>query len=356
MEKFSEKITWFMPLPKREMLVDTQNTSVLANCELFSSGRDALLRALKIENFSKSQTLWIPEYFCPSVATTLKKFFDVKNYIDIPSEKSPRFQTLQPKENDAVLTVNFFGLRNAKIWDDWFENKKNILRIDDISHTPFSSNWTSCPRADYIFASLRKTLPLPDGGYLWKKNSTPSNIFLSGGECANFATDMLSAACAQFSFGYDSRAELLYYSGENKLAAKNNVSRISKYSLEILRKLDVANIAKKTSENLFAFLTSFEDSEKCFELNRNFSNLSAPSNIFCPVLKFANISLRDRVHNALFDIGVMPSIYWGGLGKDISQSAGEERDTTLVIPIDFRHTQDDSMRVGKFISEVCADF
>ncbi len=354
MEKFSEKITWFMPLAKSDILVDAQTTPISTDRELFSSGRDALMRALKIENFSKARKLWIPEYFCPSVKITLQKIVDLKIYTDIPSEESPRFQSLQPNEGDAVLVVNFFGLRHPDIWDNWFANKKNILRIDDLSHAPFSA-WSKSARADYVFASLRKTLPLLDGGYLWKKNSTPSNMFLCAGECSAFATDMLAAACTQETFGYDERAESLYYSGENKLAAKTSVSRISKYSMEILRKLDVEKIAKKTSENLVAFLSAFDDSDKCFELNRKFDNFIDPSSVFCPILKFCDIRLRDKVHNALFDIGAMPSIYWGGFGQDTSESTRIERDTTLAIPIDFRHSINDAERVGKFISKICAD-
>ncbi len=354
MEKFSEKITWFMPLAKSDMLVDAQTTAIANDRELFSSGRDALMRALKIEKFSKARKLWIPEYFCPSVATTLKKIVDLKIYIDIPSEESPRFQTLRPTEGDAVLVVNFFGLRRPDIWDNWFANKKNILRVDDLSHAPFSA-WSKSPHADYVFASLRKTLPLLDGGYLWKKSSTPSNMFLCAGECSAFAADMLGAACSQETFGYDEHAQSLYYSGENKLATKASVSRISKYSMEVLRKLDVEKIARKTSKNLSAFLSTFVDSEKCFELNRKFENVSDPSSVFCPILKFCDIHLRDKVHNALFDIDVMPSIYWGGFGQDTLESTRAERDTTLAIPIDFRHSTNDAERVGKFISKICAD-
>jgi hypothetical protein len=40
------------------------------------------------------------------------------------------------------------------------------LLVEDHSHDPFSP-WAVGSSADYAFCSLRKTLPVPDGGLLW---------------------------------------------------------------------------------------------------------------------------------------------------------------------------------------------
>jgi hypothetical protein len=350
MEKFSEKITWFMPLPNGEFLKSDKSSKILQPLELFSSGRDALFRILKIENFSDSQTLWIPEYFCPSVVRTLKKFINIKFYLDYPSEKEPRFQSLTPNENDAILIVNFFGLRRAETWQGWVssQNKKLVI-IEDHSHAPFSQ-WALNSQADYVFASLRKSLPLVDGGYLRTRNLSPKKIFQSGGDTADFAIDMLSASALQRTTGYDEVVNKLYYSGENKLDGKHTISRISKYSFEILRQLDLVKIAKKTSDNLKIFCENFADSNACIELNRKFLNTDDPTSAFNPILKFSSMQLRDKCHNALFEIGVMPSIYWGGLGNEVSEQAHKECDTLLAIPLDFRHSTDVAKRIAQFIS------
>ena len=338
-----------MPLTEQKDYCQSAKPSYFSGLELFSSGRDALFRILKIEKFSNSQTLWIPEYFCPSVVRSLQKIVNVKFYLDYPSEESPRFQTLSPTENDAVLIVNFFGLRRAEIWQQWHSKQtKKIILIEDHSHAPFS-DWTINSQAEYAFASLRKTLPLPDGGYLKKKNSLPQKIFQSGGELSDFGADMLSASALQNSCGYNENVNKLYYSGENKLDGKHTVSRISKYSFSILEKLDIANITKKTSDNLRIFCEHFSDSKNCIELNRKFGNLDSHNTAFNPILKFANMRLRDNCHNALFEIGAMPSIYWGGLGDKVSKHAHEECDTMLAIPLDFRHSADDAQHIAQFI-------
>lgn len=340
-----------MPLADMKDLCQTEKSTDFSEFEFLSSGRDAIFRILKIENFSNSQTLWIPEYFCPSVVRSLQKVVNIKFYHDYPSEESPRFQTLSPSGNDAVLIVNFFGLRRVEIWQQWraMQNKKIII-IEDHSHAPFS-DWATNSQAEYAFASLRKTLPLPDGGYLKKKNSLPQKIFQSGGELSDFGADMLSASALQNSYGYNENVNKLYYSGENKLDGKHTISRISKYSFSILEKLDIANIAKRTSDNLRIFCKNFSDSKNCIELNRKFGNLNNPTFAFNPILKFANMRLRDKCHNALFEIGAMPSIYWGGLGYKVSKQAHEECDTMLAIPIDFRHSADDVQRIAQFICD-----
>ena len=339
-----------MPLPNGEFLKSDKSSKILQPLELFSSGRDALFRILKIENFSDSQTLWIPEYFCPSVVRTLKKFINIKFYLDYPSEKEPRFQSLTPNENDAILIVNFFGLRRAETWQGWVssQNKKLVI-IEDHSHAPFSQ-WALNSQADYVFASLRKSLPLVDGGYLRTKNLSPKKIFQSGGDTADFAIDMLSASVLQRTTDYDEVVNKLYYSGENKLDGKHTISRISKYSFEILRQLDLVKIAKKTSDNLKIFCENFADSNACIELNRKFLKTDDPTSAFNPILKFSSMQLRDKCHNALFEIGAMPSIYWGGLGNEVSEQAHKECDTLLAIPLDFRHSTDDAKRIAQFIS------
>ena len=253
MENFSKKITWFMPLPEKEDLCMANTNAFLQSCELLSSGRDALLRILKLEKFSDTQTLWIPEYFCPSVVRILRKVANVKFYFDSPTKQSPNFETLTPAENDAVLIVNFFGWRDCQIWNDWQKTQtKKFILIEDHSHAPFS-NWAMNTQADYSFASLRKTLPLPDGAYLKKKNSSPHKIFQAGGELSSFASDMLSASTLQNLYSYNDTVNKLYYSGENKLDGKLTVSRISKYSFEVLQKLSLTNIAKRTAQYLKIF-------------------------------------------------------------------------------------------------------
>ena len=73
-----------------------------------------------------------------------------------------------------MLAVNFFGIRKGKAWQDWLSQHKDIILIEDHTHDPFST-WAQQSTAHYAMASLRKTLPIPDGAILWspQKMSLP---------------------------------------------------------------------------------------------------------------------------------------------------------------------------------------
>jgi hypothetical protein len=61
---------------------------------------------------------------------------------------------------EAVVTVSYFGADPVAMPDirgAW---------IVDATHDPLAP-WLEHTDADFIFASLRKTLPLPDGGIVW---------------------------------------------------------------------------------------------------------------------------------------------------------------------------------------------
>lgn len=338
-----------MPLPPRRFFRAGAGAPYLDGSELFSCGRDALLRILKTEKFSAPRKIWMPEFFCPSVVRMLRRSFEVRLYADYPSEPAPRFETLKPDGGDAVLAVDFFGLRAEEPWRNWLAENADMLSIADVSHAPFSG-WLA-DACDYSFASLRKTLPVPDGGFLRGKNFVPAKMFRAGSGLCAFAGDMLSAAAVRDFSGYDA-AEDLYYAGEDKLDGKAEVSRISKYSLSILENFDIASAAKCTLENLKIFCAETASCTDFIELNRAFGNLTNPFSAFSPVLKFRENSARDKFHNALYAAGVMPSIYWGGLGSGASARAHVESDTTFTIPLDFRHGREDSVRLARLVRAV----
>jgi len=85
-------------------------------------------------------------------------------YPDGPQFAEPLVATPDLQTGDVILRVNFFGLRvlpsAAAI------RAQRVEIIDDHTHDPWSDS-ASHSDADWCIASLRKTLPIPDGGVLW---------------------------------------------------------------------------------------------------------------------------------------------------------------------------------------------
>ena len=349
------KFAPFMPLPPADMMLARQPAAdALTGRELFSSGRDAILRILHLEKIEASRRVFLPHFFCPQLVKIISGKCEVGFYEDLPSETFPRFETLAPKRGDIVIAVNFFGLRNRSIWETWAK-PEGVLLAEDHSHAPFSDRALSS-RADYAFASLRKCLPLPDGAWLKSKGRKAAKMFLRGGGMEPFAADSLSlAAVLERQSGAEAAetARALFYESEAKLNAKTSFSRISGYSCETLRRLDVEKTAAVRSANFEAFCGAMDG--LCGVRIMNFGTAENPRDVYCPALKFDIPKMRDIVYSALRGRGVFASIYWGGLGKNASPAARRESDTTFVLPLDFRHTQDDAVMLADIVRRACAD-
>ena len=76
--------------------------------------------------------------------------------------------------------------------------------------------------ADFAFGSLRKWLPLPDGGFAEAEN--PSEIFARpASSIPDFSADFLAASAARSrGSGWEEFAEKLFYAAEAKISARKS--------------------------------------------------------------------------------------------------------------------------------------
>ena len=119
------------------------------------------------------QQLWIPDYYCPPVVASWERDgIPMRTYADDPRWAGPNWRTLQPRPGDLILAVNYFGLRESSSWAEWAVDNRGIRVVEDHSHDPVST-WARDSNADYAIASLRKTLPVPDGAIVWSPRGLP---------------------------------------------------------------------------------------------------------------------------------------------------------------------------------------
>jgi hypothetical protein len=124
---------------------------------LWGSGRAALLALLETRRWKR---LWIPTYVCDEVVSAAAGAVEVVRYLDHPL-LLPAGLPADVVSGDAVLRVNYFGLRGAE----------EIGRcpgevIEDHTHDP-TGPWARGSKAPFAMASLRKTFPSADGGVVW---------------------------------------------------------------------------------------------------------------------------------------------------------------------------------------------
>jgi hypothetical protein len=129
---------------------------------LLFSGRDALRLVLAMGAAERGwRRLWVPDYFCQHVLAAMQRpDLEMLMYPDNPLRAAP--QLPEARAGDVVFVMNYFGLRtrpDLRVPD-------GVEIIEDHSHDPGSA-WAQGSRADFCVASLRKTLPISDGGVLW---------------------------------------------------------------------------------------------------------------------------------------------------------------------------------------------
>ena len=131
----------------------------------YADGRQALIHLYRSQGW---QRLWVPEYFCYDVIASLKEAgLDLRFYADYPGyhEDGQTLEAIQRKgyfrSTDAILRVNYFGMRSYRN-----PERLNIPVVEDHTHD-LIGGWAINSHADWCIASLRKSLPIPEGGMLW---------------------------------------------------------------------------------------------------------------------------------------------------------------------------------------------
>lgn len=139
---------------------------------LLGSGRHALVALLlQGRNLRGWGRIWIPGYFCQEVVRAiLTTGIRIAVYADGPSYLAQSLDHAQLRPGDVVLRVNYFGLRERPAAD--VADCRGVEVIEDHTHDPWS-RWAQSSEADWCIASLRKTLPVPDGGVVWSPRGHP---------------------------------------------------------------------------------------------------------------------------------------------------------------------------------------
>ncbi len=147
------------------------NLPYLRNASLFASGRDALVALVRWGAIRHGwRRVWVPSYYCPEVPAALAAVADVVELLVFPDHAiwaPTQVGAIPAVRGDVVVLANQLGVRPRPDTDAMEAiTAGGVMLIEDHSHD-LGSGWAQRSGADYAFASLRKTLPLPDGGAVW---------------------------------------------------------------------------------------------------------------------------------------------------------------------------------------------
>ncbi|MBI82437.1 MAG: hypothetical protein CMJ81_04505 [Planctomycetaceae bacterium] len=325
---------------------------------LLGLGRSAVLTLLR-HVAPAGATLHVPSFFCPSVIDFWRRSgISLFTYSDHPGQAQPDWSTLNAREGEWVLAMNYFGVRDANRWNAWKGSHPGVQVIEDHTHDPLS-RWAMHSTADYAFASLRKTFPAPDGALLWSPLGKPLPCEPVCGPCHGSALKLAGMILKREFLAGSCRREPdrtvfrdFETSGESLLQSKGMLP-VSPWSRVLLESGYPLSWRTRRLSNVQEFCRRFEqDLPANSRVSLLFSQWPEGHCPLNPVLVFCDEQQRERARAGLIGERVFTPVHWqlgagaGPVGYGLSKRL-------LTIPLDHRAGPADVLRV---VDVICRKF
>lgn len=318
-------------------------TDVFRGATLLADGRQCIVALIRQYG---GQRLWIPDYFCYEVIETIKKKtgVDVVLYEDNPQCEGD-VEKLSYKEGDVLLRMNYFGMRDLR-------RNKNIPVpvIEDHSHDPFG-HWALYSDADWCISSIRKSLPLPEGGMMW----SPKGHKLL--DVPQFSDENEKIAAIRWE-GMGMKAAYLRGDDVSKDEFRKKYTEteewfdtaeptlIDERTKEFISKQFDLNLWLGAKRNNWALLSSLVNKKHCEVLTTEHESCT----MFSLVLLLESKEKRDALRSELIGRCVYPAILWNVPETASGASRGFSH-RMLSIHCDGRYTEEDIRQLADILNQ-----
>ena len=314
----------------------------------YADGRQALIDLYRSQGWKR---LWVPEYFCYDVIASLKEAgLELQFYADYPGywEDGKTLESIQRighfKQGDAVLRVNYFGMRSYRS-----PEKLMVPVVEDHTHD-LIGGWALNTTADWCIASLRKSLPVSEGGMLW----SPVGLKLPKAPVASKENEEIASIRWEAM-----RLKARYLAGEDVEKAAFRAGLVD--TEEYFDRADVCALDRQSQKFLWSFdirdwyNKKRENWELLFDIRKDGVRVLRPDSMGCYpfslILVFMTGEERDRVRKSLIEKQIYPAILWNvpapTEGEVFKMSKG-----MLSIHCDARYTKEDILQMKSIIESI----
>jgi hypothetical protein len=308
------------------------------DARLVGSGRNALFAAAA-GLLGNDGILYIPTYFCHDVTSWLERHLPVKLFNHGPFEGE---SDLKIGPTDVALMVEYFGDRSSLT----VEGGSVVV---DRTHLPWA-NHSYHRRPDAVAASLRKALPLPDGGIYQFADSVHPEIEINR---PNF---MWEDAVSETMLGMGLKAQYLRSVGPTKQDFINRIKSVERHLVDASHDLrssdftrafagqfevDAFDRKRRSNQELLCLLTT--------DIDESIGLTNTPSH---SMLTFRSIEHRNAARDAMIARGVYPAILWDLSSRLVPDQQRRFADTTLFLAVDHRYGPRQIERLGSVITSL----
>ena len=324
--------------------IPLQKIDIEFNYELFYTGRQAFKFIL--DTISDTHTIgkiWMPSYYCQHVTRWVKKVYPNLCFYDINPFKFDQPINVNDfaSEKDVVLINNYWGLS-----DTINKTSKYPIIVEDHSHGWLTKNCMDS-RADYCFASLRKSLPIALGGISWKPKGTIANnnnkylIDKPFYEAFDKLHDAMKAK-AQFKMGAFEIEKKDYLKvideTEDFLDINHKIVKLRAQDHDLLHRYLCINFLAYKHSNLNIIYKNVMSVDFMKVIKK------PDYTTFGLIILFKNKSLWSSLRSFLINNDIYPSFLWP------DNTLSEDWQYVLNIHVDFRYNKQDMLYLSKSLN------
>ena len=278
------------------------------NFSYFNSGRAAIEALLSFLKENASSKVWLPSYNCSSVYDAAKRAgLDISLYAvdkELLIENS-FFETL--KEGDVLYLVNFFGRKEAETTYKEINNakKKGVIVIEDLSLSLLSEG-ENIGIGDYVIGSIRKWLPIPDGGFVASRKELP--VFLKATAANDYTLYYFAAQVMKSQYLQDPSLDKQVFlnlsnKGMEALFSDYTIREISEVSKRVINSTNLKEVASRRMQNYYYLYECLHDIKEIKLMVEPSMENVALGMVIC-------VEERDALFSYLIKNGVYCNIHW----------------------------------------------
>ena len=318
----------------------------------FRSGRDTL-KAIARE--FKPTVALIPALACDSMVLPFEMYGHRIRYYKLNPDYSINLESLNSALNDVgkealFLYMDYFG--NSAINDNELNRLKtsypDLIFIEDRTHNLLAERKSKF-EPDFVMASLRKWMDIPDGGLLWPKGDLRNCDFSRD---TSFSEKRLEAQCMMHEYLQTGHLKTktcyrnIFSSVSSIIDTDTKPGLMSAYAFELAMSVDLASIRDIRNENAATLAD---------ELRRGgLSLINMPPGV-CDLYVPLLTENRDNIQKKLSLIRIYCTVIWplNSKQKELCEVAKRTQEHMLAIYCDQRYTKADMRYIASNIMRLC---
>ena len=299
-----------------------------------NAGRYALEYILKARGYRK---IYLPYYICDSVLQPVERLGVEFEFYHLNEQLEPALE-LHPKDEEAVLYVNYFGLKNSFASSFCYAYRNTILDHTQAFYSEPGNKYENKNVQCDTFYSCRKYFGVPDGAYLYTDCVIDEEI--PQDESFNRMTFLTKRLDRSAQEGYAD------FHANDKALAKVGMKRMSKLTEAMMGGIDYTAKANKRIHNFHVLDKALRDTNR-FKWDMDYGTV--------PLVYPYYVEEGARLRQYLIDHQVFCARYWPNVLEWCKHGDWEYQltENLVCIPIDQRYGEEDMNRIIEIIQNEC---